>query len=638
MNSEDYVRMSRIEEYNNPLKQAKIDLTKILKDQNNDAAGLDDLWGEGVKMNWQLVPVEKQKPHINWRQAIDDDGSRLGRLASWQDVNAGISPAITNALNNEQKTNVYIENKKAMDSSNLSEEISPYVTQGRKSVENETDQARTDYDNAHKAARDAVGSGNDLDVLAVVAAGTVLATTDYASIVKQYRSVSSAISCSNPAVIWTAYNTSQSIAKMLVDGTLEAYANPKQTTDSKDGKTSTTTTTPKPEVTLIPEPTITEHSYSWSSAPSTGNSPSFISVHHTDGDMTVEKIHEVHRDTNGWSGIGYHFVIYPNGEIHQGRQENMIPAAVEGHNTNSIAISLRGNYNNTEPSDEMWDALISLVAYVCKKYSITASRNTIKGHREFSGHTSNDCPGHRVFARLDDLVNAVSSGKLSTAKAERALWVDFADLYKKGIVKEGTSSPDGMFLFPSICYLYVKLMNDIKSSSFDGDSGWGFPFNEDTINADPEKSVFLTAPFGEERGDHLHEGVDMNTSQSNQAQFDIPFCAVKNGTVIIHNQWCNGIYVKHTDGTYSRYLHCRRHLVQEGQSVVKGQNIGIVGNSYGSYNSGTPHLHIEFGTQKNGDGLERSYNGRTIDCGLNPVDYWRKHTDTEGSYLVWKLS
>lgn len=69
MNSEDYVRMSRIEEYNNPLKQAKIDLTKILKDQNNDAAGLDDLWGEGVKMNWQLVPVEKQKPHINWRRA-----------------------------------------------------------------------------------------------------------------------------------------------------------------------------------------------------------------------------------------------------------------------------------------------------------------------------------------------------------------------------------------------------------------------------------------------------------------------------------------------------------------------------------------------------------------------------------------
>lgn len=69
MNNDEYVRMSRIEEYNNSPKQGKIDLTKVLKAQNNDNIGFDDIWGNGIKMNWTLVPVEEQKPHINWRRA-----------------------------------------------------------------------------------------------------------------------------------------------------------------------------------------------------------------------------------------------------------------------------------------------------------------------------------------------------------------------------------------------------------------------------------------------------------------------------------------------------------------------------------------------------------------------------------------
>jgi len=68
-NNEEYVRMSRVEEYVNQPKSGKIDLTKVLKDQGNDAAGLNDIWGPGIVMNWSLVPLEEQKPHINWRRA-----------------------------------------------------------------------------------------------------------------------------------------------------------------------------------------------------------------------------------------------------------------------------------------------------------------------------------------------------------------------------------------------------------------------------------------------------------------------------------------------------------------------------------------------------------------------------------------
>ena len=69
MNNDDYLRFSRTEEYQTNLKNANFDLTKILKDQNNDAVGYDDLWGAGIVMNWTKVPLEEQRCHINWRRA-----------------------------------------------------------------------------------------------------------------------------------------------------------------------------------------------------------------------------------------------------------------------------------------------------------------------------------------------------------------------------------------------------------------------------------------------------------------------------------------------------------------------------------------------------------------------------------------
>lgn len=385
-----------------------------------------------------------------------------------------------------------------------------------------------------------------------------------------------------------------------------------------------------------------------------------IAIHHAGDDLTVEQVNSLHRTgqvagING--GIGYHFYIEKDGTVHRGNPETMIGAHVYQHNRYTLGISHQGNFNNEQPTDAQWNSLVKLVAYLCAKYSITPSRSTIKGHREFSGHESNDCPGNNLYSRLDELVLAVSnttvsnvhdvtsSGNFTQVEVDISksslLWIDCVELIKKGLEKSGLASTAGLDLFPKICYLYVALMNDIKTSSFDGDSGWAFPFTDDIINENGEKAVYVTGRYGEQRSTHQHEGVDLQTGDNySNPDKDVPFVAVKDGTVMDVNDtnWCNCIYVAHPDGTFSRYLHCRRALVSMRQQVKKGEKIGIVGGSDGSNERAYPvHLHIEFGNQIAG---KTPYEHTIGDnCGIDPLDCWRKpdNNDATSGYPCWTL-
>ena len=53
--------------------------------------------------------------------------------------------------------------------------------------------------------------------------------------------------------------------------------------------------------------------------------------------------------------------------------------------------------------------------------------------------------------------------------------------------------------------------------------------------------------------------------------------------------------IEHGDDIYTVYLHCSKLLVSTGQTVSRGQQIGLVGSTG---NSTGPHLH--FGVRKNG--------------------------------------
>lgn len=89
---------------------------------------------------------------------------------------------------------------------------------------------------------------------------------------------------------------------------------------------------------------------------------------------------------NGWSGIGYHYVICTTGKVDKGRDESVIGAHAYGHNKDSIGICIIGNnkYNAVQ-----WYRLRELVAQLITKYPDAK----VIGHNEVS-HKS--CPGFDV--------------------------------------------------------------------------------------------------------------------------------------------------------------------------------------------------------------------------------------------------
>lgn len=67
---------------------------------------------------------------------------------------------------------------------------------------------------------------------------------------------------------------------------------------------------------------------------------------------TVEDIRRWHRQ-QGWSDIGYHYVIYRDGTIHEGRNVDIAGAHCVNHNAHSIGICYIGGCasNGKTPKD-----------------------------------------------------------------------------------------------------------------------------------------------------------------------------------------------------------------------------------------------------------------------------------------------
>lgn len=121
----------------------------------------------------------------------------------------------------------------------------------------------------------------------------------------------------------------------------------------------------------------------------------YIAVHCTatpEGqDLTVEQIREQHKK-QGWSDIGYHYVVYRDGSVHEGRDVNITGAHVSGYNAHSIGIAYVGGleprtcapYHLLKAKDTRTEAqkaaLLSLLMDLRRLYP-TAK---IQGHRDFS--------------------------------------------------------------------------------------------------------------------------------------------------------------------------------------------------------------------------------------------------------------
>lgn len=95
----------------------------------------------------------------------------------------------------------------------------------------------------------------------------------------------------------------------------------------------------------------------------------------------------------------------------------------------------------------------------------------------------------------------------------------------------------------------------------------------------------LTQEFSSEEG---HYGIDIAANSNTE------FRSIADGTVMNTGWTINYgyvIYVQHSDGIISIYKHGARLLKEQGDVVMKGDLLGLVGNS-GVLSSGS-HLHLE---------------------------------------------
>ncbi len=125
-----------------------------------------------------------------------------------------------------------------------------------------------------------------------------------------------------------------------------------------------------------------------------------------------------HINDNGWSDIGQHLSIFPDGSIVTGRSFEKSPACIRGNNANSFCIENVGNFDAGQDTMTVAqkDAIVSVTAALCKKFGLHPNTNTIVYHHWFNQSTgarnngsgdNKTCPGTAFFGgnKVDDCNN-----------------------------------------------------------------------------------------------------------------------------------------------------------------------------------------------------------------------------------------
>ena len=162
--------------------------------------------------------------------------------------------------------------------------------------------------------------------------------------------------------------------------------------------------------------------------------PSHIIVHHsgdnliwpvgTDFKLVVQAYWDQHVNTNGWSDIGYNWLIDRNGVIYEGRGDGVRGAHFSCMNQTTTGICLIGNFELEAPSEAALNKLKDLSAWEASDKDLdvlTPSRHNtsqldlfpLSGHRDgnpspapHSCASGTVCPGQNLysllpFARID---------------------------------------------------------------------------------------------------------------------------------------------------------------------------------------------------------------------------------------------
>ncbi len=118
-------------------------------------------------------------------------------------------------------------------------------------------------------------------------------------------------------------------------------------------------------------------------------------------DFTVADITRWHK-ARKFVTIGYHYVIYRNGEVHNGRPERQVGAHCTGHNSYSIGVCYIGGVakDGKTPKDTRTSAQKLALERLLKHLKERFPNATIQGHRDFAAKA---CPSFDATEEYKDL-------------------------------------------------------------------------------------------------------------------------------------------------------------------------------------------------------------------------------------------
>lgn len=159
-------------------------------------------------------------------------------------------------------------------------------------------------------------------------------------------------------------------------------------------------------------------------------------------DFTVEDITRWHK-ARGFATIGYHYVIYRDGSIHEGRPLEQIGAHCVGHNKHSIGICYIGGCasDGKTPKDtrtsEQKEALLALLRRLKARFP----NATIHGHRDFAAKA---CPSFDAFREYRQLAIAImlvfSSLLFSSCRSTKRVVKEKAEVAMQQTVSQSATS------------------------------------------------------------------------------------------------------------------------------------------------------------------------------------------------------
>jgi len=133
-------------------------------------------------------------------------------------------------------------------------------------------------------------------------------------------------------------------------------------------------------------------------------------------DVKTETIKSWHVKGNGWSDIGYHFVIELDGAVKNGRPLHRSGAHTKGHNATSIGICYVGGIDkDKKPKDTRTDAQRMAMDKLINDLKMDHPTATVHGHNEFAAKA---CPSFDVQKEYGKVTETPKAAKSKAKKSK----------------------------------------------------------------------------------------------------------------------------------------------------------------------------------------------------------------------------